>query len=216
MASKISDHSRSASLGAAAADRRSGVPVFPPNHARLAVGIGVVVLALTVFIFAGGMRPPPGDTRAASAATKGDAAGKEDADGKTVVKRPLPPDVTEDQVPKWVPHRQASGRTELEPWNSVDADTGRDDQFRVELMGPRKPKRSLPERRFDSLDDEASGPLEQLQEDEALDEEAVMSGEPDESGLVEEGPSTQPPEEEVNQEPFAAEAEPGSPAEATG
>lgn len=206
MASKTSGHSRRANSGAAVAQRHSGIPVFPPNHTRLAVGIGVVVLALMVFIFASGMRPPPGETRAASAATKSDAAGKKAAAHKTVVKRPLPPDVAEDQVPKWVPHRQASGRTELEAWNSVDADTGRDDQFRVELMGPRKPKRSLPERRIDSFDDRAFDPLEERLEDEVLDEEAVTGAETDQAGLLQDRPPTQP----------AAEAAPGIATEAAG
>jgi len=214
MASRTSGHSRSASAGAAAAERRSGIPVFPPNHTRLAVGVGVVVLALTVFIFAGGMRPPPKGTRAASAATASDAAGKQDAPHKTVVKRPLPPDVTDEQVPKWVPHRQASGRTELEAWDSVDAETGRDDYFRLELMGPRQPKRSLPERRIDDLDDEALDPLEERLEDEVLDEEAVTSAETSEETLLEDAAPTPAADQEADPGPSAAE--PDTLAEAAG
>lgn len=41
------------------------------------------------------------------------------------VRMPLPPNTTEEDIPKWVPVRLPSGRTELVPWSSVDADIAR-------------------------------------------------------------------------------------------
>jgi len=50
------------------------------------------------------------------------------------VRRPLPPGVTEDQVGKWVPIRQVSGRTELAPWTSVDGGATRDPEALTRVL----------------------------------------------------------------------------------
>jgi len=59
--------------------------------------------------------------------------------GPAVTRRPLPDGVSEREVPKWVPIRQVSGRVELDPWTSVDADRARSQAVRDELFGKAHP-----------------------------------------------------------------------------
>jgi len=74
------------------------------------------------------------DRRSSSAA---DEAAKP---AKVTVRRELPPDMAEDQVPKWVPIRQPSGRVELAPWLSVDAETARDPEAIEKIMAVEEPE----------------------------------------------------------------------------
>jgi hypothetical protein len=53
-----------------------------------------------------------------------------------VVKHPLPPGVAEEDVQKWVPNRRVSGRTELSPWQSVDAARTRNPEVLRKLLQP--------------------------------------------------------------------------------
>ncbi len=53
-----------------------------------------------------------------------------------VVRHPLPEGVAEEQVQKWVPNRRVSGRTELAPWQSVDATRARNPQVLQSLLQP--------------------------------------------------------------------------------
>jgi hypothetical protein len=53
-----------------------------------------------------------------------------------VVRQPLPEGVTETDVQKWVPNRRVSGRTELKPWQSVDAARARNPEVLRKLLQP--------------------------------------------------------------------------------
>ena len=53
-----------------------------------------------------------------------------------VVRHALPEGLAEDEVQKWVPNRRVSGRTELKPWQSVDAARARDPEVLQSLLQP--------------------------------------------------------------------------------
>ncbi len=53
-----------------------------------------------------------------------------------VVRQPLPEGVAETDVQKWVPNRRVSGRTELAPWQSVDAARARNPEVLRKLLQP--------------------------------------------------------------------------------
>jgi hypothetical protein len=55
---------------------------------------------------------------------------------RAVVKRALPEGMSSKSVVKWVPFRQASGRTELAPWTSVDAQLAQDPSVLQRLLKP--------------------------------------------------------------------------------
>ena len=61
---------------------------------------------------------------------------------QAVVKRALPDGVSEEGVPKWVPMRQASGRTELEPWTSVDAELANESHGLSDALAPQERTRA--------------------------------------------------------------------------
>lgn len=100
------------------------------------------------------------------------------------VKRPLPPGMTEDQVAKWMPIRQVSGRTELAPWTSVDGATGADPDALARALyeeGPAPseapaPKPSVPER------EDQEKPTEQPATQPKTDAQPKPAPEP--SGLI--------------------------------
>ncbi len=147
MASKASRRSQPTNPRAAAAQDRSGYGLLQPTQAKLLLGASLGVLALTVFSVASGTGRP------ARGKQDGSSAKQEDAAEKVTVKRPLPDHLTEEQVPKWVPYRQVSGRVELEPWDSVDAGITRDPQVRQDIMAPRKAR--SPDDTDDFADEEA-------------------------------------------------------------
>lgn len=60
-----------------------------------------------------------------------------------VVKHPLPEGVAEEDVRKWVPNRRVSGRTELSPWQSVDAARSRDPEVLRKLLQPAETELAL-------------------------------------------------------------------------
>jgi len=98
--------------------RRTAAPAEAPSAAerlrKLVPALLLVAVAATAF----GMVAV--DRRALS------PAGEEAKAQSVTVRRDLPAGVTEDQVPKWIPIRQPSGRTELVPWTSVGGETARD------------------------------------------------------------------------------------------
>ncbi len=89
------------------------------------VGIaGLVIVALTAVAFASYVRPHGHPTKPAAKTEL------------VTVKRPLPDGMSEQDVVKWVPLRQPSGRTELAPWTSVDAQLVKDPTIVESLLKP--------------------------------------------------------------------------------
>lgn len=86
---------------------------------------GAVVIAVAAVACVGYVRPHR--DRAKAAATKTSSA---------AAKRPLPEGMSEQDVVKWVPLRQPSGRTELAPWTSVDAQLVKDPTVLDSLLRP--------------------------------------------------------------------------------
>jgi hypothetical protein len=117
-----------------AAPSRTGSSLLARANARLLLGGGLAIMTLAVLCFATGTRRPAGSKQPASGADSGKAQGRSEP---TVIKRPLPPDVAEEDVPKWIVHRRVSGRTELEPWDSVDGWCVRDPEALDAILAPK-------------------------------------------------------------------------------
>jgi hypothetical protein len=183
------------------------------KQAKLLLGASVGILALTVFFMASGMgRPERKGKQPAASANKEKKPAEKDT-----VKRPLPDHLTEEQVPKWVPYRQPSGRTELEAWDSVDAGTARDAYFRQDIMAPKQSRTLFPKRDIDGFEDEPAGPAEGPKDKEGPTEEAPASAEPEEEAdFPEEEPLSEAAEQPPDEGPPVAESELEDPNEAAG
>ncbi len=215
MPSKLARRSRSTDYRAAAAERRSGDGLLGNQSAKLLLGASVGILALTLVFTTSGMR---GSARGTKDPQSSSAKPQEkDSAEKVTVKRELPEGVTEDQVPKWVPYRQPSGRTELEAWTSVDADTARDPYFRQDMLAPKESRTLFPESDTGTSTDGPVGPYEELQQDENLGEDTAASAELEQAaGLQEEDPSSALTAEEPLAPPPVDASEANEPAEADG
>jgi len=133
----------------------------PRRHLRhLVPALILVAVAATAF----GM--VAADRRSLSASAK---PAKPEA---VTVKRELPEGVTEDQVPKWVPIRQPSGRTELEPWTSVDAATGRDPEALETVLSGDEEKQDGLDRDRESAEESAEEGGEESGDTPAADAKA--------------------------------------------
>jgi hypothetical protein len=217
MASKVSRRSRSTDYRAAAAEGRSGYGLLGNQSAKLLLGASVGILALTLVFTTSGMRGSARGKKGAEASSASAEQQQKDSAEKVTVKRELPEGVTEDQVPKWVPYRQPSGRTELEAWNSVDADTARDPYFRQDMLAPKESPVFLGESDAGTSAEGPVGPPEELREDESPSEEAAASAEPEQAaGLSEEQPSGALAAEEPVAPPLGDGSEASDPKEATG
>jgi hypothetical protein len=152
-----------------AAHSRTGSSLLARANARLLLGAGLVIMTLAVLCFATGTRRPASSKQPASGANSGKAQGKSEP---TVIKRPLPPDVAEEDVPKWIVHRQVSGRTELEPWDSIDGWCVRDPEALDAILAPKT--RSLADEESRDRADEArwASPND---DEEGRDEEQSLS-----------------------------------------
>jgi hypothetical protein len=104
-----------------------GTGRFGVDYVRLALLLGVTAMVgmLGLAAFA---RPHPSTAKAARA--RQEAA-------TSAIKRPIPEGMTQDDVVKWVPMRQSSGRTEMAPWTSVDAKLVHDPEVLGNLLQPR-------------------------------------------------------------------------------
>ncbi len=71
------------------------------------------------------------------------------------VKRPLPEDMSERDVVKWVPLRQPSGRTEFAPWTSTDAELVHDPEVLKRLLVPAPAEPSASDKDLARLEQEA-------------------------------------------------------------
>lgn len=76
-----------------------------------------------------------------------------------VVKHALPAGVAEEDVQKWVPNRRVSGRTELAPWQSVDAARARNPEVLRKLLQPVETELALDQSAEQELVVEATGNL---------------------------------------------------------
>lgn len=216
MASRDSRRSRSTDSRAAAAEGRSGYGLLGDQSAKLLLGASVGILALTLVFTTSGMRGSARGKRGAEASSASAEPQQKDSAEKVTVKRELPEGVTEDQVPKWVPYRQPSGRTELEAWNSVDADTARDPYFRQDMLAPKESPVFLGESDTGTSAEGPVGPHEELQQDEDPSEDAAASAEPGQAADSSEETSSEAAEEPPGEGPPVAESPPEDPDQAAG
>jgi len=117
------DHASPGAVRQVSDERPAGAPEAASWHSRAVIG-GALVIALAAVAFAGYVRPGRGQAKTAAKTSP------------APVKRPLPAGMSEQDVVKWVPLRQSSGRTELAPWTSVDARLVKDPAVLDSLLGP--------------------------------------------------------------------------------
>lgn len=206
MAGKGTRPSRSTNSLAAAADGRGGYGLLADKHAKLLLAASVGILVLTVVFTCSGMGRPAREKQHASPAAKQDGPVE-----PTTVKRPLPEHLAEDQVPKWVPYRQVSGRVELEPWDSVDADTARDPYARLDIMAAREARSPDDSGTDEGGWDEGEGAAGETAERSSSTAEAAA----DESGK-QPSPPTEATMDALEAGAPAPEAEAGNSSEETG
>ena len=143
MSSLSPSRSRSADnvIGVLPRPRRQHWLARPMLHYTRVVAAAILGAAVGLACLAGAVRPGPPRTRPAVRTL--------------AVKRPLPEGVSERDVVKWVPLRQPSGRTELAPWTSTDAELVHDPQVLKHLLVPAPAEPSASDRDLARLEEEA-------------------------------------------------------------
>jgi len=95
--------------------------------------------AITVLLIVGGLAAvlaaPSRSLPTAGKASAGGQAAHEQSPA-VIVRAPLPAGMSEGDIPKWVPLRRPSGRTELAPWSSVDGYLAQDPDVLDRLLNP--------------------------------------------------------------------------------